>query len=65
MADAGIVGDYKGSQAREVLMTPAEWNALKSNVAADRQSGYEADQEDEEGPASWDGSSLESVESHG
>ena len=30
MADAGIVGDYKGSQAREVMYTLEEWDAAHS-----------------------------------
>ena len=34
MAAAGIVGAYKGSQAREVLITPEEWQAMKENEAA-------------------------------
>jgi len=46
MADGGIVGEYKGSQAREVLITPKEWQAIRGNVAADIAQGYEADQED-------------------
>jgi S-DNA-T family DNA segregation ATPase FtsK/SpoIIIE len=29
MADAGIVGAYKGSQAREVMMTLSEWEDLR------------------------------------
>jgi S-DNA-T family DNA segregation ATPase FtsK/SpoIIIE len=29
MAEDGIVGDYNGSQAREVLYTPEQWAALK------------------------------------
>ena len=29
MADVGIVGDYKGSQAREVLYTLEEWEAMQ------------------------------------
>jgi S-DNA-T family DNA segregation ATPase FtsK/SpoIIIE len=33
MAAAGIVGEYKGSQAREVLMTFDEWQALKEQEA--------------------------------
>ncbi len=45
MAAAGIVGDYKGSQAREVSMTLAEWEALQAQVATDIDAGYEADQE--------------------
>ncbi|NLX22066.1 MAG: DUF87 domain-containing protein [Phycisphaerae bacterium] len=34
MAAAGIVGEYKGSQAREVLITPEQWQALKEQEAA-------------------------------
>ena len=41
MAEAGILGDYKGSQARECLMTLEEWRALKANIQAD-QSGVNA-----------------------
>ena len=48
MAEAGIVGEYKGSQAREVVMTLAEWDALKAQVAADQAAGYEADQDEED-----------------
>jgi S-DNA-T family DNA segregation ATPase FtsK/SpoIIIE len=32
MAAAGIVGDYKGSQAREVTMTLEEYEALRSQM---------------------------------
>lgn len=46
MADAGIVGEYKGSQAREVMMTLKEWEALQQQVAADLDAGYEADEEE-------------------
>ncbi len=53
MADAGIVGDYKGSQAREVLMTLDEWKALKAQVAADQEAGYKADEEDGEAEAAY------------
>ena len=41
MADAGIWGDYKGSQARECLMTLEDWEAFKASVEAD-QSGRSA-----------------------
>jgi len=34
MAASGIVGEYKGSQAREVLLTAEEWQALKEQEAA-------------------------------
>ena len=33
MAAAGIVGEYKGSQAREVVMTAEEWHAYKEQEA--------------------------------
>jgi len=46
MASAGIVGEYKGSQAREVMMTLEEWNRLRSQVDDDLKAGYEADQDD-------------------
>ena len=48
MAEAGIIGAYKGSVAREVLMTADEWAALKQQVARDLSNDYEADQDDEE-----------------
>ncbi len=47
MGDAGIVGPYKGSQAREVNMTLEEWDALQQQVAADMAQGYAADQDDD------------------
>jgi DNA segregation ATPase FtsK/SpoIIIE, S-DNA-T family len=31
MAEDGIVGDFNGSQAREVLYTPEQWDLLKQN----------------------------------
>ncbi len=46
MAAAGIVGDYKGSQAREVVMTLEEWDAMRSHAVEDMSKGYEADQDD-------------------
>jgi S-DNA-T family DNA segregation ATPase FtsK/SpoIIIE len=39
MAAAGIVGDYKGSQAREALMTLEEWEAMKAQQQKDAESG--------------------------
>jgi len=42
MAEAGIVGVYKGSQAREVNMTVEEWEALQRQVAAEMAEGYAA-----------------------
>ncbi|MCD6303638.1 MAG: DNA translocase FtsK 4TM domain-containing protein [Planctomycetes bacterium] len=41
MAEAGILGDYKGSQARECLLSLEEWHALQESIQAD-QSGASA-----------------------
>jgi S-DNA-T family DNA segregation ATPase FtsK/SpoIIIE len=41
MAGAGLLGDYKGSQARECLVTLEDWQAMKDSMAAD-QSGDSA-----------------------
>ena len=35
MYNGGIVGEYKGSQAREVIMSKEDWQALKA--ARDRE----------------------------
>jgi len=35
MAEDGIVGDYNGSQAREVLFTPEQWEAMQAGAEAD------------------------------
>ncbi|UCE62193.1 MAG: DNA translocase FtsK 4TM domain-containing protein [Phycisphaerales bacterium] len=48
MADAGIVGEYKGSQAREVLMSVDEWEALQGQLARDAEDDYEADRDEPE-----------------
>jgi len=45
MADAGVLGDYKGSQARECLVTLEEWQDLKASVAADQSGESSADGE--------------------
>jgi S-DNA-T family DNA segregation ATPase FtsK/SpoIIIE len=39
MASAGIVGSYKGSQAREALITVEEWDAMQAARQADAESG--------------------------
>jgi S-DNA-T family DNA segregation ATPase FtsK/SpoIIIE len=39
MAQTGIVGDYKGSQAREAMLTLEDWDAMKAQQAADAESG--------------------------
>jgi S-DNA-T family DNA segregation ATPase FtsK/SpoIIIE len=38
MAEDGIVGTYKGSQAREVVLTLEQWHALKEQRRADEDS---------------------------
>ena len=35
MAEAGLLGDYKGSQARECMVTLDDWQAMQQSVAAD------------------------------
>jgi len=39
MAAAGIVGDYKGSQAREAMITIDEWEAMKGAQTQDATDG--------------------------
>jgi len=41
MAEAGLLGEYKGSQARECLLTLDEWQHLQESIEAD-QSGAAA-----------------------
>jgi S-DNA-T family DNA segregation ATPase FtsK/SpoIIIE len=51
MATSGILGDYKGSQAREVNITVEDWEAMKAQMAADGEgdasTDSQADSEDE------------------
>ncbi|MFG0256447.1 MAG: DNA translocase FtsK [Phycisphaerales bacterium JB043] len=35
MGEAGIIGEYKGTVAREVAITPEEWAAMKAQAEAD------------------------------
>ncbi|HVZ94150.1 MAG TPA: DNA translocase FtsK [Phycisphaerales bacterium] len=39
MGIAGIIGEYKGSVAREVVITIEEWQAMKAQAEADKASG--------------------------
>ena len=39
MAAAGIVGSYKGSQAREAQITIEEWEAMRAQMQSDAQDG--------------------------
>jgi len=40
MAGAGVLGEYKGSQAREVTMTAAEYEQLRESMEADEEEEY-------------------------
>ena len=41
MAASGILGEYKGSQAREVIITLDEYERIRSQMEADTEAGYE------------------------
>ncbi len=41
MAASGILGEYKGSQAREVTMTLEEYERIREQMEADAEAGYE------------------------
>ena len=45
MAAAGIIGEYKGSQAREVAMTVEEWEALQAELETQGPAEYVAEPE--------------------
>jgi S-DNA-T family DNA segregation ATPase FtsK/SpoIIIE len=53
MAISGILGEYKGSQAREVLMTLDEYERLRRQMEADRKAGF-SDLQDAEPSADSD-----------
>jgi len=40
MGATGLLGEYKGSQAREVVMTLEEYEAMRKNMVADEVAGY-------------------------
>ncbi|MCC6271657.1 MAG: DNA translocase FtsK, partial [Microbacteriaceae bacterium] len=46
MREAGVVGEYKGSQASEVMITLEDWEAMKKQYESEMAAGYEADAED-------------------
>ncbi len=58
MAAAGILGNHKGSQAREVMITTDEWEAMQAQVAADEAEGelyaQPAVEEEEEDDAAYE-----------
>jgi len=53
MAASGILGEYKGSQAREVVITKEEYENIRSQMQADAEAGYEdmAEEGDSSEPA--------------
>lgn len=59
MSEAGLVGDYKGSQAREVLITEKEWSSIKKQRDKDLdedqyQADFDAEDDDVYGTADLD-----------
>ena len=48
MAASGIFGEYKGSQAREVLVTIKEYKAIRNKMEADAKAGYKDLDEDQD-----------------
>jgi len=50
---AGILGEYKGSQAREVTMTLEEYERVREQMKADAEAGYKdlAEVEESSAPA--------------
>jgi S-DNA-T family DNA segregation ATPase FtsK/SpoIIIE len=50
MAGAGILGEYKGSQAREVLMTLKEYEKLRETMEAEAEEGISEEDDDSSGP---------------
>jgi len=51
MAAAGVLGEYKGSQAREVMMTLEEWERLRKEMEAEGETRQEGKKEDSSEPA--------------
>ena len=47
MAGAGILGEYKGSQAREVLMTLKEYEKLREQMEAEAEEEKETDEDED------------------
>jgi S-DNA-T family DNA segregation ATPase FtsK/SpoIIIE len=51
MAAAGILGEYKGSQAREVIMTLEEYERVREQMEADAEAGFKDLAEPQESPS--------------
>ena len=59
MTEAGVVGPDGGSQAREILITSAEWQAIQNQVARDIAGGYADLQDEDDGvPAATDNQGI-------
>jgi len=56
MGAAGILGEYKGSQAREVMMTLSEYESIRSQMEKDAVAGYKdlAEDDDQDDDAEYD-----------
>ncbi|UCC21459.1 MAG: DNA translocase FtsK [Planctomycetota bacterium] len=50
MAASGVLGEYKGSQAREVMMTLKEYEKIREQMERDAEAGYEDLSEDSSEP---------------
>jgi S-DNA-T family DNA segregation ATPase FtsK/SpoIIIE len=48
MAASGILGEYKGSQAREVMMTLEEYERIREQMEADAEAGFQDLAEDDQ-----------------
>ena len=60
MAESGVVSANRGSQAREILITAAEWKAIQKQTARDAADGFaDLQDEDDEGvPATIDNQDI-------
>jgi S-DNA-T family DNA segregation ATPase FtsK/SpoIIIE len=67
MAQAGILGEYKGSQAREVVVTLDEYEQMRKNMIADEVASYtdlthQAVEEEEDSDANTYDSPIEEMD---
>jgi S-DNA-T family DNA segregation ATPase FtsK/SpoIIIE len=53
MAGAGILGEYKGSQAREVLMTLKEYEKLREKMEAEAEEEKDSDKDEDSSEPSY------------
>ncbi len=62
MGQAGIIGEHKGSVAREVLMSLDEWEAMKQFAKAEEGAVYQGDESDKPSAAQLEDETLFPVE---